>query len=79
MAELVDAHDSKSCVFGRVGSIPTPGTRNASNTLMELGAFFFGEWREARGEWRVMSGEWRVASCELRVEMPRQLSVAVVA
>ena len=26
MAELVDAHDSKSCVLGHVGSIPTLGT-----------------------------------------------------
>ena len=27
MAELVDAHDSKSCSFGSVGSIPTFGTK----------------------------------------------------
>jgi hypothetical protein len=27
VAELVDAHDSKSCIFGCVGSIPTFGTR----------------------------------------------------
>gem|GEM_PF-1562811 len=27
MAELVDAHDSKSCAFGRAGSIPALGTR----------------------------------------------------
>ena len=27
MAELVDAHDSNSCAFGRVGSIPTFGTK----------------------------------------------------
>ena len=26
MAELVDAHDSKSCTVRCVGSIPTPGT-----------------------------------------------------
>ena len=26
VAELVDAHDSKSCSFGSVGSIPTFGT-----------------------------------------------------
>ena len=26
VAELVDAHDSKSCSFGIVGSIPTFGT-----------------------------------------------------
>ena len=26
MAELADAHDSKSCSFGNVGSIPTFGT-----------------------------------------------------
>ena len=26
VAELVDAHDSKSCIFGCVGSIPTFGT-----------------------------------------------------
>ena len=25
VAELADAHDSKSCAFGRVGSIPTIG------------------------------------------------------
>ena len=28
VAELVDAHDSKSCSFGSVGSIPTFGTPN---------------------------------------------------
>ena len=28
VAELVDAHDSKSCSFGSVGSIPTFGTIN---------------------------------------------------
>ena len=28
VAELVDALDSKSSVFGRVGSIPTQGTTN---------------------------------------------------
>ena len=28
VAELVDAHDSKSCPFGGVGSIPTFGTLN---------------------------------------------------
>ena len=27
MAELVDAHDSKSCAFGRAGSIPALGTK----------------------------------------------------
>ena len=27
VAELVDAHDSKSCGFSRVGSIPTTSTR----------------------------------------------------
>ncbi len=27
VAELVDAHDSKSCTFGCVGSIPTFGTK----------------------------------------------------
>ena len=26
MAELVDAHDSKSCIFGCAGSIPAFGT-----------------------------------------------------
>ena len=29
MAELVDAHDSKSCAFGRAGSIPALGTIEA--------------------------------------------------
>ena len=29
VAELVDAHDSKSCALGRVGSIPTFGTSYA--------------------------------------------------
>ena len=29
MAELVDAHDSKSCAFGRAGSIPALGTKKA--------------------------------------------------
>ena len=29
VAELVDALDSKSSVFGRVGSIPTQGTAKA--------------------------------------------------
>ena len=37
MAELVDAHDSKSCVFGRVGSIPTLGTtRNTAIIAVHL-------------------------------------------
>jgi len=36
MAELVDAHDSKSCSFGSVGSIPTFGTK-----MPLSGAFFF--------------------------------------
>jgi preprotein translocase subunit SecG len=27
VAELVDALDSKSCAFGRAGSIPAPGTK----------------------------------------------------
>ncbi len=30
MAELVDAHDSKSCAFGRAGSIPALGTKRDS-------------------------------------------------
>ena len=34
VAELVDAHDSKSCSFGSVGSIPTFGT--CYPFLMEL-------------------------------------------
>ena len=33
VAELVDAHDSKSCIFGCVGSIPTFGT--ADNPKMK--------------------------------------------
>ena len=28
VAELADAHDSKSCSFGSVGSIPTTGTND---------------------------------------------------
>ncbi len=36
MAELVDAHDSKSCVFGHVGSIPTLGTEKGF-----FGSLFF--------------------------------------
>jgi hypothetical protein len=28
VAELADAHDSKSCTFGYVGSIPTFGTED---------------------------------------------------
>ncbi len=30
VAELVDAHDSKSCAFGRGGSIPSWGTRKSN-------------------------------------------------
>ena len=36
MAELVDAHDSKSCVLGHVGSIPTLGTEKGF-----FGSLFF--------------------------------------
>jgi hypothetical protein len=31
VAELVDAHDSKSCIFGCAGSIPAFGTRPSEN------------------------------------------------
>ncbi len=41
MAELVDAHDSKSCVFGHVGSIPTLGTEKGFfGSLFLLQNFF---------------------------------------
>ncbi len=36
VAELVDAHDSKSCTFGCVGSSPTFGTMSAANTTVIL-------------------------------------------
>ena len=36
MAELVDAHDSNSCAFGRVGSIPTFGTINGFFQILAL-------------------------------------------
>ena len=36
VAELVDAHDSKSCSLGSVGSIPTFGTKK---TLQYEGLF----------------------------------------
>ncbi len=36
VAELVDALDSKSCAFGRAGSIPAPGTKAST----KVGAFF---------------------------------------
>ena len=36
VAELVDALDSKSCAFGRAGSIPAPGTKQSSETLLFL-------------------------------------------
>ncbi len=31
MAELADAHDSKSCLERDVGSTPTPGTRDTKD------------------------------------------------
>ena len=37
---MVDALDSKSSVFGRVGSIPTQGTKNPDN-FMIVGVLFF--------------------------------------
>ena len=37
MAELVDALDSKSCAFGRAGSIPARGTKNQSECESESG------------------------------------------
>ena len=41
MAELVDAHDSKSCVLGHVGSIPTLGTEKGFfGSLFLLRNFF---------------------------------------
>ena len=33
MAELVDAHDSKSCSFGSEGSTPSLGTMNHSKNI----------------------------------------------
>ena len=42
MAELVDAHDSKSCPFGGVGSIPTFGTCNKSISPEIQGFTFYG-------------------------------------
>ena len=36
MAELVDAHDSNSCTFGCVGSIPTFGTINGFIQILAL-------------------------------------------
>ncbi len=50
VAELVDALDSKSSDFGRVGSIPTQGTKNPQNSSFvgffmlvfgSFGIFFF--------------------------------------
>ena len=35
MAELVDAHDSKSCLERGAGSIPVPGTINELNSFLE--------------------------------------------
>ena len=43
MAELVDAHDSKSCVFGHVGSIPTLGTEKGFFGSLFLLRNFFAE------------------------------------
>ena len=36
VAELADAHDSKSCSFGSVGSIPTFGTIRNDSTLLGM-------------------------------------------
>ena len=36
VAELADAHDSKSCTFGYVGSIPTFGTEDYNQCLVEF-------------------------------------------
>ncbi len=37
VAELVDAHDSKSCALGRVGSIPTFGTSFIQQKTLRYG------------------------------------------
>ena len=39
MAELVDALDSKSSVFGRAGSIPAQGTKGKAEMLSRLFLF----------------------------------------
>lgn len=44
VAELVDAHDSKSCSFGSVGSIPTFGTQ-ASQQILLRGFLFCFSWK----------------------------------
>ena len=41
MAELVDAHDSNSCVARRVGSIPTFGTKRELLSIFEQFPFLF--------------------------------------
>jgi len=41
VAELVDALDSKSCAFGRAGSIPAPGTKRQSEMVVFFFAFIF--------------------------------------
>ncbi len=42
MAEQADAHDSKSCTFGYVGSIPTFGKKKASQFSERLFVSFIG-------------------------------------
>gem|GEM_PF-2478399 len=39
VAELVDAHDSKSCIFGCAGSIPAFGTRRMIQLRFAAGFF----------------------------------------
>ena len=41
MAELVDALDSKSSDFGRVGSIPTLSTQRDKSSFLDLSLFLF--------------------------------------
>ena len=42
VAELVDAHDSKSCTFGCEGSIPSFGTAKfVASVCLELAEAFF--------------------------------------
>jgi hypothetical protein len=41
VAELVDAHDSKSCAFGRGGSIPSWGTLREFFSKLEEFPFLF--------------------------------------
>ena len=55
MAELVDAHDSNSCAFGRVGSIPTFGTKYYNSIQIEKQEKYDIAYLKMAAEWAKLS------------------------